>query len=137
MENEIRFRSGVIKPIECFREGWEAIKPHYWILFAISVVGLMIGGATMYVLLGAMICGVFYCFLQVCDGVEPKFEDLFKGFGFWLPSLLVLAVIILPTMIVIGVVYVPILLATMMGSRMSEDELFTMLVGTFAVATVE
>ncbi len=42
-----QFRTGVISPIECVKEGFELIKKDYWLLFAIGLVGGLIGGATM------------------------------------------------------------------------------------------
>ena len=48
------FKTGVINPVECVKEGFERIKNDYWLLFAILLVGGLIGGATMYVLAGAM-----------------------------------------------------------------------------------
>ncbi len=47
--NNTEFRTGVIKPVECVKEGWELIKSEYWLLFAITLVGALIGGVTMYV----------------------------------------------------------------------------------------
>lgn len=127
------FQIGVIKPVECYKEAWELIKPHFWLLFAISVVGLMIGGATLYILTGAMICGIMYCFLEVIDGREPKFESLFKGFSFWKPGLFVFAVMFIPTMLVIGLIYLPVMAAAVMGQRMSQEELVSFLAGVFLV----
>ncbi len=63
-----QFRTGVISPVECFKEGWALIKDQYWLLFAITLLGFLIGGATMYILMGAMLCGIYYCFLQKIDG---------------------------------------------------------------------
>ncbi len=136
MNAEVEFTTGQIRPLECFKEAWELLKPNYWILFAISLVGIMIGGATLYILLGAMVCGIMYCYLKALEGVEPKFEDLFRGFRYWKAGLLITALVVLPTFAVIGVVYTPILLATFSGARMSQDELMAMLAGTFAVELV-
>ena len=61
------FKVGVIHPVECYKEGWELIKDQYWLLFGITLVGAMIGGASLYILFGAMICGIFYCYFQKID----------------------------------------------------------------------
>ena len=38
------FKTGVISPIDCVKEGFELIKKDYWLLFAIGLVGgLMVG----------------------------------------------------------------------------------------------
>jgi hypothetical protein len=130
------FKVGVIKPVECYKEGWELIKSDYWLLFAITLVGVLIGGATMYVLLGTMICGIFYCFLQKIDGKPVLFDDLFKSFKYFMPSLLVTALIVVPMIIVFTVMYIPFIFAMVMGPKLSESELITMLVGTLAVDAV-
>lgn len=130
------FRKGVIRPVECYKQAWELIKNQYWLLLAVTIIGMMIGGATMYVLLGAMMCGMFYCYFQAIDGKKVEFEGLFKGFGYFLPGLIVTVVIILPMIIVLGTIYVPLILAAASGGRMSEEELFTMLAATFAVEVV-
>ena len=72
MENN-EFTTGQIHPIECVKEAWSLIKDDYWLLFAISIVGAMIGGITMYVLIGAMVCGIFGCYLKKIDGGKVAF----------------------------------------------------------------
>ena len=131
MTNE--FRTGVIKPVECFKQAWELIKPDYWLLFAITLVGMLIGGVTLYVLLGGMMCGITYCYLKRVDGHSVQLEDLWKGMNYILPGLIVTMLIIVPVVIVVAIMYVPLVLATVMGQRMSEDELLTMLAGVFGV----
>lgn len=116
------FQTGVIHPVECFKEGWELIKSDYWILFAISLVGMLIGGFSMYILLGAMLCGIYYCFLRKIDTGTVSFDDLWKGFSFMLPSLIVTLLIVVPMFIVFGIIYVPIILALVAGPNLSPDE---------------
>jgi hypothetical protein len=130
------FRTGVIRPVECYKEAWELIKNQYWLLLAITIIGVMIGGATMYVLLGAMMCGMFYCYFQAIDGKKVEVEGLFKGFGYFLPGLIVTIVIILPVIVVFGSLYVPLIFAAMSGGRISDEELLTIFVSTLAVEVV-
>ena len=133
MTNRLEFNTGVIKPLECYREAWELLKPHFWILFAITIVGVMISSATLYILGGAMMCGIMYCYLLAIEGNEPKFEDLFRGFAYWKAGLFVVAVMIIPTMIVMLGTYLPIIAAAVMGQRMSQEELWSFLAGVFVV----
>lgn len=130
------FRSGAIKPIECAREGWMLIKDEYWILFAVSLVGAMISGVSMYVLIGAMVCGIFGCYLKKIDGGRVKFEDLFNGFKFFWPSLGVTLAIVVPLvvwmLIMFGTIYLPIITAAVMGNKANEEALM----GTFVVGVV-
>ncbi len=116
------FQTGVIRPVECFKEGWDLIKSDYWILFAISLVGMLIGGFSMYILLGAMLCGIYYCFLQKIDTGTVSFDDLWKGFSVILPGFIVTLLIVVPMFIVFGIIYIPVILALVMGSNLSPDE---------------
>ena len=129
MNNQEQFRTGVIKPVECVKEGWELIKKDYWLLFAITLLAGVIGGFTMYILLGAMACGMFYCYLQAVDGKPVSLDGLWKGFEYFAPGLIVTLVIIVPMIIVYAIMYVPVILAFSMGSKMSEEEMITMLIG--------
>jgi len=129
-------KTGVIKPVECFKEGWELIKNDYWILFAVSLVGGLIGGMSFYILLGAMMCGIYYCFLQAIDGKPASFDGLWKGFTYFLPGLLVTILIVVPMLVIFGVIYVPLILATIMGSKLSPDELMGLIFGALAVDVV-
>lgn len=130
------FHIGVIKPVECFREGWELIKSDYWTFFVVSLLGGLIGGVSMYILLGAMMCGIYYCFLQKIDGYPVSFEGLWKGFDYFLPGLLVTILIAVPMFVIFGIVYAPLILAAVMGSHLSPDELAGLFFGAIALDVV-
>lgn len=129
-------QTGVIRPIECLKEGWELIKNDYWLLFAITLVGIMLGGITMYILFGAMICGIFYCYLKKIDGNPVVFDDLWKGFEWWLPGLIAVLVMIIPMFVIMGFIYAPLIAATVMGSKLSESEMLGLLFGALALDLV-
>lgn len=134
--NEPEFQTGQIKAIECYKEGWAIIKDDYWLMFAIALVGGLIGGMTLYVLLGAMICGIFICFLQKIDTGKVDFDNLWKGFSHFLPSFLVMLVIVVPLILVYGIIYLPIVLAAVMGQNLSEGELLSIILAGAAVDVV-
>ena len=133
MQN-LEFNAGAIHPIECVQEAWALIKDEYWMLFAVSIVGALIGGVSMYVLIGAMICGIFYCYLKKIDGGSVVFEDLWIGFKFFWPSLPVMLAIVVPLviwMIVLFVtLYLPIITMAIVGEKGNESAIL----GTFFVA---
>ncbi len=133
---EIKFNVGVIRPVECYKEAWELIKNHFWLLLGVMVVGGFIAAASMYVLLGAMICGIFYCFLRVIDGKDFKFEDLFKGFGFWLPGLIVGIFIVVPMFVLYALIYIPPLIAITTNPNITQEELLTVLGASFVVDAI-
>jgi hypothetical protein len=122
--NQTEFRIGAIRPVECFKEAWEIIKPQFWLLFGITLVGAMIGSATLYILLGAMVCGIYYCYLQVIDGQQITFDDLFKGLGFWLPGLIVTIFFIVPTLVFFAIAYLPIVITIIAKPNIGTDELW-------------
>jgi hypothetical protein len=125
-----------IKPAACLKEGFELIKSDYWLLFAIWLVGGVISSVSLLIASGAMTAGTFYCYLKKIDGESVSFEDLWKGMKWFLPGLVVMAVVIVPMIAVYAVIYVPIVMAAVMGSRVSQQEILTMLIGAFAVDAV-
>ena len=127
------FRTGVIKPIECVKEAWVIVKPDFWMLFVIMFVGILISGATFYVLSGAMICGIHHVYLKRVDRENSGFEDLWKGFTWFGSGLVVILVIVIPIIAEAAVIYVPLLMAALKGQGMSEDELWTTLTAALTV----
>ena len=123
------FRTGVIKPVECVKEGFELIKENYWLLFAITLVGGLIGGATMYILGGAMVCGIMYAYLRAVDGKPVTFDDLWKGMNYFGTGLVVILVIIVPLIVFYIFVYISMLGAILGGAQAGEAGL----VGAFVV----
>jgi len=129
-------QTGVIRPVECMKEGWELIKNDYWIFFAITLVGFLLGGISMYILVGAMVCGIFYCYLQKIDGQPVVFDNLWKGFQWLVPGLVATLVMVVPMFIVLGFIYAPFIAAAVMGSNLSESEMIGLLVGAVAIDLV-
>lgn len=135
MDN-LDFKIGVIRPVECYKEAWAIIKNDYWVLFGISVVGILIGSFTLYILLGAMICGIFISFLKKIDTGTTSFDDLWKGFEFFAPSLVLMLIIVVPTLLLYAVVYAPFLIALVMQQNLSSDEFFLLLAGGILIDVI-
>jgi uncharacterized membrane protein len=134
--NEIEFKSGVIRPVECYKEAWEIIKDQYWLIFAVTIVGMIIGGAVPVVLIGPMMCGIYLVLFSKFEGKKIEFGELFKGFEFFLPSLVLSVIIVVPVFIMMIGVYVPMIAMALAGPRMSEGEMFTFIAATLAVELV-
>lgn len=122
------FRTGVINPVECVKEGFELIKKDYWLLFAITMVGALIGGFTMYILGGAMFCGIFYSYLRSIDGKPVAFDDLWKGMNYFAPGLVVVLLIVVPAFAYYLFVYISLIAAMFGGSQAGEAGLVGALV---------
>ena len=125
------FRVGVIKPVECIKEGWALIKEQYWLFFGISIVGMLIGGAVPIVLLGPMMAGIFLCLFQRQRNQPVEFALLFKGFDLFVQSLIVTVFKVIPIIILMVPFYV-IMMAVMFttmprgGSRPEDSSAFMM-----------
>jgi hypothetical protein len=130
------FTTGQIRPIECVKEAWALIKDEYWMLFAVSIVGALIGGVSMYVLIGPMVCGIYICYLKKIDGGHVRFDDLWIGFKYFARSLLVTVLIVVPIVAYIvtifATIYGPLIMKAVGGSKISDDEMLT----TFGIAIV-
>lgn len=128
-------KTDVIKPFECFKEAWYAIKDQYLLLFAITIVGVMVSGLTLYIMLGAIVCGIFYCFLQVIDGKEANMEALFKSYRYFKPGLIVSLFFVFPLFVIIGL-YVPLLWSSLSGKLLSPDEIQSLIVTTLITESI-
>jgi uncharacterized membrane protein len=86
----------------------------------ICVVGLLIGGAFAIVLMGPMMCGIFFCIFKHMRGERVSFEELFKGFDFFAQSVIATLIQAIPAVIIIVPVYVIVgvaIFASMSASR--------------------
>jgi len=135
MTPDLSFNAGAIKPIECVREAWELIKSDYWLLFAISIVGAMIAGITVYVLLGSMVCGIMICYLKKIDGGQVKFDDLWVGLKYLVPSIPIVLLFLVPIVVYFVVMfftlYSPLIVLAVMGENNVDPSI---LLGTFGAA---
>ncbi|MBX3282088.1 MAG: hypothetical protein KF756_06380 [Acidobacteria bacterium] len=134
------FTTGQIRPIDCVKEGFELIKQDYWLLFAITVVGMFIGGFSVYILLGAMLCGIMRAFLRVFDGGRAQFDDLWAGFEYFGKSILAVVFIFVPVLIYVVVmlltIYLPLIALAVSGGRISPDEILPVFLGALVVDAI-
>ncbi len=139
MQNE-QFNIGVIKPVECMKEGWELIKDQYWLFLGITFVGMLIGGLIPFGIgIGAMFCGIYFTMIQKLDGKPFEFGDLFKGFNYFLQGLIPMLIIIVPMVILMIVMYASIaavLFSSMDSKGRIDDSVIWKLYGTMFVEGV-
>lgn len=132
-----QFESGTIAPLECIKEGWALIKDRYWLFFGITLVAILVGGAVPIVLLGPMMVGVFLCLFQRQRGQEFEFGTLFKGFDYFVQSLIVAVIKVIPIVVLMVPFYI-IMFAVMIasaphGRTSSPDEAPAFLLPIFGV----
>lgn len=130
------FRTGVIRPVECFKEAWEMIRDQYWMVFAVVIVGMLVASLVPLLLLGPMMCGIYLCLFEKFEGRPMSFDKLFKGFDLFLPSLLLALIIVVPVLLMIFLIYVPMVAMALSGAQMSESELLYFVGGALAVELV-
>jgi len=119
MSAQLEFKTGVIKPFECMKEGWELIKPHFWLIFGITFVGILIASFIPFGIgLGAMFCGIYIPIFKLMDGKEAEFGDLFEGFKYFVPGLVATLVLIIPAFIMTVLSYIPLII---MQIRLSNN----------------
>jgi uncharacterized membrane protein len=125
--DNIQFRTGVIKPMECVKEGWALIKDQYWLFLGIVFVGVFIGSAVPIVLIGPMMVGVYLCFFRKMRGEPVEFGYLFKGFDYFAQSLIAALIQMIPMVIIMVPMYILMFAFMMMsvprsGGRMDPDQ---------------
>jgi uncharacterized membrane protein len=125
--DNIHFRTGVIKPMECVKEGWALVKDQYWLFLGIVFVGVFIGSAVPLVLIGPMMVGIYLCFFRKMRGELVEFVTLFKGFDYFAQSLIAALIQAIPMVIVIVPMYILMFISMMLsvprgGGRMDPDE---------------
>jgi uncharacterized membrane protein len=101
--NPMEFRSGVISPVECIKEGWQLIKDRYWLFLGLALVAMLVGGAVPVVLIGPMTCGLYMCLFAKMRGQPVEFGMLFKGFDYFTQGLVAAAIQTLPVILIMAV----------------------------------
>lgn len=109
-ESRPSFRRGAVRPIECLRGGWELVRGRYLLFVGITFVGVIIGSlAPLYILWGPMVCGIQWCLLQAMRGRPVKFESLFKGFDYFVQSMIATLIWAVPLVCVVLLAYIPVI----------------------------
>lgn len=121
------FNRGAIRPVECLKTGWGLIKGEYWLFLGITAVGILIGSIVpMGIMMGPMMCGIYFCLLSRLRGERVEFGGLFKGFDFFGDSIIAALAQVLPIMAMIFPLYLVMMigmttLAPQKGSRRTAD----------------
>jgi hypothetical protein len=80
---------GVVRPLECYAQGWRLIRDDYWRFVGIAFLATLIGNAIPFgFLLGPMWCGMEIYLLRRMAGQRATLNNLFEGFNYFGPSLL-------------------------------------------------
>jgi hypothetical protein len=90
------------------QDGFDLYKRNFGVLVLASLIAILLAGATFFILAGPMSAGIIFITLKAQENKAEKAEvgDLFKGFGFFVQSLLfivVFGIIILAGSAILGI----------------------------------
>jgi hypothetical protein len=105
-QDDVVFQRVAIEPLDCLSKAKDLIGGQYWLFVGICTVGILIGSVVpLAVLMGPMFCGIFLCFFSRMAGEPVPFEKLFRGFDYFLESLIATLLLMAASMVVILPVY--------------------------------
>src|SRR4051812_26795821 len=97
MTPQIPYRRNAIEPVQCIKDAWELVKDQYWLFVGMCVVAMLIGSAVPAgILLGPMMCGLYFTFFKLRRGEPIEFSLLFKGFDYFGPSIIATLLHVVP-----------------------------------------
>lgn len=104
---DIPYNRKVVDPVECIKAGWELVKPQYWLFVGMTFVAFFIGSAVPFgILMGPLMCGIYLTCFARRRGEPVEFGLLFKGFDFFVPSLVATLLHALPIVAILIPTYV-------------------------------
>ena len=106
------FRRISARPIERLTAAKAMLGDQYWLFVGICLVGILIGSIVpMCIMLGPMMCGMYLCFRYRMNGIQVRFETLFKGFDVLVNALLAMLIPLACSMAVM----LPLIIIMMIG----------------------
>ena len=121
MEQKIAFRKVSIRPIELLKQARDLMGDQFWLFVGITFVGMLIASAVpLYILMGPMMCGIYLCYLQRHRNQQVEFGLLFKGFDYFVESLIATLIMVAALLVILVPAYVVFIVAffgLMFGSQ--------------------
>jgi len=107
MDQEVTVHKVSLRPLMLLGEAKSLLGDQYWLFVGITFVGILIGSIVPFgILLGPMMCGIHLCYIQRSNGKPVTFELLFKGFDFFVESLIATLIMVAVGVVVIVPVYI-------------------------------
>ncbi len=105
-DESVEFQRTSIRPVDLLVASKELMGEKYWLFLGISVVGVLIASfVPLGILMGPMMCGIYYCYFRRMRGQDIEFGMLFKGFDYFVESLLATLILVGAMMVVTLPVY--------------------------------
>jgi len=127
--NSPEYTTGQIRAVEVYKEAWAMMKPEFWTIFALVLIGMIVGSVIPVILMGPMMIGLFLCLIDKVDGMPASLDKLFKGFDRFAAGLVIALIIMVPVFIFIFAIYIPMIWMSIYGQRMSEDQILPFIGG--------
>lgn len=116
------FECVAIRPMDCLSESWHLLSRQYWVFFAIALVGMLIQSfVPLNILTGPMMCGIFLAWFALAKGETITFEMLFKGFDFFVPSLIASLILVAVVLVVLLPCYGLLFVGIAVGAAAGQD----------------
>lgn len=131
MTPEIPYNRKAVDPIECIKAGWELVKPQYWLYVAMAFIAYVIGQAVPVLLMGPMLCGFYLCLFASRRRATIEFATLFKGFDFFVPSLVAMLLHAIPIAAVIIPSYILFYVSLFVAASQAESQGGAAMLGVF------
>ncbi len=96
----IQFTQGMVRPWVCLAEGWGMVRGRYWLFVGITACGMVLGSVVPVILFGAMMCGIYLCYLEQLQGNPVEFRRLFDGFQHFQSGLVATALLMAVSLLV-------------------------------------
>jgi len=130
MNQDVTFRKVSIRPIELLKQARDLMGDQYWLFVGITFVGMLIASAVpLYILMGPMMCGIYLCYLERSRKQQVEFGLLFKGFDYFVESLIATLIMIAVLLVILVPAYVVFLVAflgVMFSSQGEPDVIVAM-----------
>ena len=100
--NNIQYYSGAIDAGGCVSNGWNLVKPNYWMYFGITLLAVILISCipcVNFFLIGPVGVGVYYVLLKAMRSEPVDFGMMFKGFEKFVPAMVVGLIQALPGII--------------------------------------
>jgi hypothetical protein len=116
----------------------ELVKEQYWLFVGVCALGIIIGSVVpLGILMGPMMCGIYLCYFHRLRGGKVTFDLLFKGFDYFLESLIATLILVGVTMAIIVPLYILFFVGfvglTAFAGHGNEEEMVAGFLGMFAV----
>jgi hypothetical protein len=99
-DDQIETPRVAIHPFRCLSEASHLVADRYLLFVGLSAVAFLLGVLTpMGILMGSMMCGLSLCYFRKLRQEEASFDVLFKGFDYFIESLIASLIIIAVTLV--------------------------------------